>query len=100
MKEPEPEKVGAHSRRTFLKSLGTVPATTATLPVAVQLAPEAAEQDKAVPNIFPGEPCRSVTVIGFDCSENTVSVAAVQPVGTQVNTDWSSFTLAFGLFTE
>ena len=33
MKEPEPEKFGAHSRRTFLKSLGTVAATTATAQV-------------------------------------------------------------------
>lgn len=33
MKEPEPEKLGAHSRRTFLKSLGTVAATAATAQV-------------------------------------------------------------------
>src|ERR1039458_1221536 len=30
MKKPEPENLGAHSRRTFLKSLGTVAATAAT----------------------------------------------------------------------
>ena len=33
MKNPEPEKFGAHSRRTFLKSLGTVAATAATAQV-------------------------------------------------------------------
>jgi xanthine dehydrogenase YagT iron-sulfur-binding subunit len=33
MKEPESEKFGAHSRRTFLKSLGTVAATAATAQV-------------------------------------------------------------------
>src|ERR1039457_884234 len=33
MKNTEPEKFGAHSRRTFLKSLGTVAATAATAQV-------------------------------------------------------------------
>ena len=33
MKKPEPEHLGAHSRRTFLKSLGTVAATAATAQV-------------------------------------------------------------------
>jgi aerobic-type carbon monoxide dehydrogenase small subunit (CoxS/CutS family) len=33
MKNPEPENFGAHSRRTFLKSLGTVAATAATAQV-------------------------------------------------------------------
>ncbi|HXI68782.1 MAG TPA: (2Fe-2S)-binding protein [Verrucomicrobiae bacterium] len=33
MKAPEPENFGAHSRRTFLKSLGTVAATAATAQV-------------------------------------------------------------------
>jgi xanthine dehydrogenase YagT iron-sulfur-binding subunit len=33
MKNPEPERFGAHSRRTFLKSLGTVAATAATAQV-------------------------------------------------------------------
>src|SRR5260221_14762211 len=33
MKNSEPEKFGAHSRRTFLKSLGTVAATAATAQV-------------------------------------------------------------------
>jgi aerobic-type carbon monoxide dehydrogenase small subunit (CoxS/CutS family) len=33
MKKPEPENLGAHSRRTFLKSLGTVAATAATAQV-------------------------------------------------------------------
>ena len=43
MKEPEPENFGAHSRRTFLKSLGTVAATAAT----AQVTSVAAELEKA-----------------------------------------------------
>ena len=43
MKSPEPENVGAHSRRTFLKSLGTVAATAAT----ARVQSVAAELEKA-----------------------------------------------------
>lgn len=43
MKKPEPENLGAHSRRTFLKSLGTVAATAAT----AQVKTVAAELEKA-----------------------------------------------------
>lgn len=43
MKKKEPEKFGAHSRRTFLKSLGTVAATAAT----AQVQSVAAELEKA-----------------------------------------------------
>jgi aerobic-type carbon monoxide dehydrogenase small subunit (CoxS/CutS family) len=43
MKNAEPEKFGAHSRRTFLKSLGTVAATAAT----AQVQSVAAELEKA-----------------------------------------------------
>jgi xanthine dehydrogenase YagT iron-sulfur-binding subunit len=43
MKNPEPENLGAHSRRTFLKSLGTVAATAAT----AQVQSVAAEIEKA-----------------------------------------------------
>jgi aerobic-type carbon monoxide dehydrogenase small subunit (CoxS/CutS family) len=43
MKKPEPEPFGAHSRRTFLKSLGTVAATAAT----GQVQSVAAELEKA-----------------------------------------------------
>ena len=43
MKKPEPENFGAHSRRTFLKSLGTVAATAAT----AQVQSVAAELEKA-----------------------------------------------------
>src|ERR1035441_7350691 len=43
MKKPEPENLGAHSRRTFLKSLGTVAATAAT----AQVKSVAAELEKA-----------------------------------------------------
>jgi xanthine dehydrogenase YagT iron-sulfur-binding subunit len=43
MKNSEPENLGAHSRRTFLKSLGTVAATAAT----AQVTTVAAELEKA-----------------------------------------------------
>lgn len=77
-----------------------LPAATATLPVAVQLDPEATEQANAVFAIFPGDPCRSVTVIVLDCCENTVIIVAVQAAGTQVNTGAFSLALALLLFTE
>jgi aerobic-type carbon monoxide dehydrogenase small subunit (CoxS/CutS family) len=49
MKNTEPEKFGAHSRRTFLKSLGTVAATAATAQVqSVAAELENANAEKAV----------------------------------------------------
>jgi xanthine dehydrogenase YagT iron-sulfur-binding subunit len=49
MKNPEPEKFGAHSRRTFLKSLGTVAATAATAQVqSVAAGLEQANAEKVV----------------------------------------------------
>ncbi len=57
MKKPEPENVGlgAHSRRTFLKSLGTVAATAATAQVkSVAAELEKANAEKVVgPNAVP-----------------------------------------------
>jgi hypothetical protein len=76
------------------------PAAIGTLPVAVQLEFEAAEQAREVLVILPGAPCRSVTVMVADCWEYTVSDVAVQPEGTQVNTDAFSLELAAVLFTE
>jgi len=52
MKKPEPEKFGAHSRRTFLKSLGTVAATAAT--AQVQSVAAELEQANAEKVIGPG----------------------------------------------
>jgi xanthine dehydrogenase YagT iron-sulfur-binding subunit len=52
MKNPEPEKFGAHSRRTFLKSLGTVAATAAT--AQVQLVAAELEKADAEQAIGPG----------------------------------------------
>jgi hypothetical protein len=77
-----------------------LPAATGTLPVAVQLPPEAGEHASVVFAIFPGVPTLSVTVISFDCFENTVSVVAVQADGTHVCTEGSSDALALLLFTE
>ncbi|HTX21710.1 MAG TPA: (2Fe-2S)-binding protein [Candidatus Aquilonibacter sp.] len=55
MKKPEPEKFGAHSRRTFLKSLGTVAATAATAQVeSVAAELEQANAEKVIgPNAVP-----------------------------------------------
>lgn len=55
MKEPETESLGAHSRRTFLKSLGTVAATTATARVtSVAAELEKVNAEKIVgPNAVP-----------------------------------------------
>jgi hypothetical protein len=50
--------------------------------------------------MFPGVPCRSVTVIAFACCENTVNEFAVQAAGTQVSTAAPSVALEFVLFTE
>ena len=52
MKKPEPEKIGAHSRRTFLKSLGTVAATAAT--AQVQAVAAELEQVNAEKVVGPG----------------------------------------------
>jgi hypothetical protein len=77
-----------------------LPAATATLPVTVQLDPEAATQASAVSAIVPADPVRSVTVTALACRENTVSELAVQAVGTHVITESSSPALAFALLTE
>jgi len=55
MKKPEPENFGAHSRRTFLKSLGTVAATAATAQVqSVAAELEKASAEKVIgPNAVP-----------------------------------------------
>ena len=55
MKNPEPENLGAHSRRTFLKSLGTVAATTATARVtSIAAELEKANNEKIIgPNAVP-----------------------------------------------
>ena len=55
MKNPEPENFGAHSRRTFLKSLGTVAATAATAQVqSVAAEIEKANAEKVIgPNAVP-----------------------------------------------
>jgi xanthine dehydrogenase YagT iron-sulfur-binding subunit len=55
MKNPEPDNFGAHSRRTFLKSLGTVAATAATAQVqSVAAEIEKVNAEKVVgPNAVP-----------------------------------------------
>ena len=55
MKNPEPENFGAHSRRTFLKSLGTAAATAATAQVqSVAAELEKANAEKVIgPNAVP-----------------------------------------------
>jgi len=55
MNKPEPENLGAHSRRTFLKSLGTVAATAATAQVtSVAAELEKVNAEKVVgPNAVP-----------------------------------------------
>jgi hypothetical protein len=58
------------------------------------------EQASAVSAIFPGVPCRNVTVIVFDCRENTLNCVAEQPEGTHVNTESSSLAEELALFTE
>jgi xanthine dehydrogenase YagT iron-sulfur-binding subunit len=58
MKNPEPEKFGAHSRRTFLKSLGTVAATAAT----AQVQSVAAELEKVNSEKIIGPDAVSVTL--------------------------------------
>jgi xanthine dehydrogenase YagT iron-sulfur-binding subunit len=62
MKKTEPEKPGAHSRRTFFKSLGTVAATAAT----AQIQSVAAELEKAneEKTIGPGAVPVTLTVNG------------------------------------
>src|SRR5580698_955740 len=54
-RKPEPENLGAHSRRTFLKSLGSVAATAATAQVqSVAAELEKANAEKVVgPNAVP-----------------------------------------------
>jgi xanthine dehydrogenase YagT iron-sulfur-binding subunit len=67
MKKPERESLGAHSRRTFLKSLGTVAATAA----AAQVKSVAAELEKANAEkvIGPGAVPVTLKVNGKICSK-------------------------------
>ena len=76
------------------------PAATVTFPVAVQADPGATEQIRGVSDILPGVPCLSVTLIVFDCRENTLSCVAAQPAGTQVNTESVSVAEELVLLTE
>jgi xanthine dehydrogenase YagT iron-sulfur-binding subunit len=62
MKKTEPEKIGAHSRRTFLKSLGTVAATAAT--VQVQSVAAELEKANAEKTVGPGAVPVTLTVNG------------------------------------
>jgi aerobic-type carbon monoxide dehydrogenase small subunit (CoxS/CutS family) len=62
MKNMEPEKFGAHSRRTFLKSLGTVAATAAT--AQVQSVAAELEKANAEKTIGPGAVPVTLTVNG------------------------------------
>jgi hypothetical protein len=76
------------------------PAPTVTFPDTVHAAPGATKHTSAVSAILPGVPCRSVTLIVFDCRENTLSCVAEQPAGTHVNTESVSLAAEFSLFTE
>src|ERR1035438_1950706 len=62
MKNSEPEKFGAHSRRTFLKSLGTVAATAAT--AQVQSVAAELEMANAEKTVGPGAVPVMLTVNG------------------------------------
>jgi xanthine dehydrogenase YagT iron-sulfur-binding subunit len=62
MKKMEPEQFGAHSRRTFLKSLGTVAATAAT--VQVQSVAAELEKANAEKTVGPGAVPVTLTVNG------------------------------------
>jgi hypothetical protein len=50
--------------------------------------------------MLPGVPCRSITLIVFDCRENTLNCEAVHPAGTHVNTESDSLADEFGVLTE
>jgi hypothetical protein len=71
-----------------------------TFPVTVHDEPGATEHASAVLAILPGVPSLSVTLIAFDCRENTFNCVAVQPAGTHVNTESASVGAEFALFTE
>jgi xanthine dehydrogenase YagT iron-sulfur-binding subunit len=62
MKKAEPEKFGAHSRRTFLKSLGTVATTAAT--AQVQSVAAELEKANAEKTVGPGAVPVTLTVNG------------------------------------
>jgi aerobic-type carbon monoxide dehydrogenase small subunit (CoxS/CutS family) len=62
MKNTEPEKIGAHSRRAFLKSLGTVAATAAT--AQVQSVAAELEKANAEKTVGPGAVPVTLTVNG------------------------------------
>jgi hypothetical protein len=76
------------------------PAATATFPFSVQDPPGATVQTSEVFAILPGVPCRSVTVIVFDCREKTLNCVAEQPAGTHVSTESVSLAAELALFTE
>jgi hypothetical protein len=76
------------------------PAAIVTFPLTVHDEPGATEHASAVLAILPGIPSRSVTLIVFDCRENTFNCVAVQPAGTHVNTESASLAAEFALFTE
>jgi hypothetical protein len=58
------------------------------------------EHASPVSAIFPGVPCRSITLIVFACRENTLNCVAEQPVGTHVKTESASVAAEFAPFTE
>jgi hypothetical protein len=76
------------------------PAAIVTFPVARHEDPEATEQVSVVSDRLPGVPWRSVTLIVFDCRENTLNCVAEQPAGTHVNTESLSLADEPALFTE
>src|SRR5277367_5645548 len=76
------------------------PAAIATLPVATHEDPEATEHPSPVSAIPPDVPCRNITLIVFDCRENTLNCEAVHPAGTHVNTESASLAEEFPPLTE
>jgi hypothetical protein len=72
----------------------------ATLPVTVQLVPDATTQLNAVSAMLAAAPDRSVTVTVLDCCEKTTSLVATHPSGTHVRAGAVSVVLPFELFTE
>ena len=62
--------------------------------------PDSTEHPSPVSAILPEVPCRNITLIVFDCRENTLICEAVQPAGTQVSTESVSLAEEFALLTE
>jgi hypothetical protein len=79
-----------------------LPAAIETLPLALQEAPEFAEQLRAVSARLPRVPARKVTEMVLNCIEYTFIAVAVHATGTHVRADMGacSVVLAFWLFTE